>query len=146
MQISANGRKFIEQWEGLFLHTYNDGAGVPTIGYGHTSAAGLPRVSYGMTITRQQADDILAADLHAVENDVNRLVKVSLNTNQFDAIGSFHFNTGGLARSSVLRAINSNDFSAVAADLLLWDHAGGRFMQGLYNRRKAEGVLFNTPV
>jgi lysozyme len=145
MKTSDNGRKFIEQFEGLFLRAYDDGTGVETIGYGHTTAAGLPRVVPGMTITEQQADDILSADLASVENDVNRLVTVPINQNQFDALVSFHFNTGALARSNVLRAINNKQFDAVSGDLNMWCHAGGRVLAGLVRRRKAEGVLFNSP-
>lgn len=145
MRTSVDGRKFIEQWEGLFLHTYNDGVGVPTIGYGHTSAAGPPTVHYGMTITATEADAILAADLGKVEVDVNRLVKASINQNQFDALVSFHFNTGALGRSNVLRAVNNRQFSEVPADLMQWDHGGGHVMLGLVRRRKAEGQLFMKP-
>ena len=50
-KTSPNGRKFIEQFEGIFLHTYDDGTGVMTIGYGHTTPAGPPKVIPGMTIT-----------------------------------------------------------------------------------------------
>lgn len=146
MRTSANGRKFIESWEGLFLHTYNDGVGVATIGYGHTTAAGPPAVHYGMTITEAQADEILAADLASVEADVNRLVKVPLNQNQFDTLVSFHFNTGALARSNVLKSINSNRFNEVPHDLSLWVHGGGHIMLGLVRRRTAEAKLFTTPV
>ena len=142
---SPNGRSFIETFEGLDLRAYDDGTGTMTIGYGHTSAAGLPRVYHGLEITREQADQILTNDLHGVENDVNRLVKPSLNQNQFDALVSFHFNTGALARSNVLRSINANDFGAVPGDLLQWDHASGHVLAGLLRRRKAEGKLFITP-
>ena len=148
MKTSDNGRHFIEQWEGLFLHTYNDGVGVPTIGYGHTTAAGPPEVHYGMTITKEQADQILAADLASVEADVMRLVKVPLNQNQFDALVSFTFNlgVGNLSRSNVLRAVNSRQFHEVPADMLMWNRGGGRVMLGLTRRRTAEGKLFMTPV
>ena len=146
LSTSAGGRAFIETFEGLYLHSYDDGTGVQTIGYGHTTAAGPPAVFHGMTITKEQADEILSTDLHAVENDVNRLVTVVLNQNQFDALVSFHFNTGALARANVLRAVNAGKFSEVPGDLALWCHGGGRVMQGLVRRRKAEGVLFMTPM
>lgn len=146
MQTSANGRRFIEQFEGLFLHTYNDGTGVLTIGYGHTTPAGPPKVLPGMTITKPQADQILSADLASVEADVNRVVTVAINQNQFDALVSFHFNTGALPRSNVLRAVNNKQFDAVPTDLNMWCHAGGRVLLGLMRRRKAEGALFLTPV
>lgn len=146
MITSANGRKFIEGWEGLFLHAYDDGTGTWTIGYGHTTPAGLPRVYPGQVITAQQADAILSSDLASVEADVNQHVKVPINQNQFDALVSFDFNTGGLDRSSVLAAVNSRRFGLVAGDLMKWVHAGGRVLRGLVNRRTAEGRLFNTPV
>jgi len=144
LKTSVAGRKFIEQWEGLFLHTYNDGVGKPTIGFGHTTEAGPPHVHYGMTITAAQADEILAADLASVEADVRRLVKVRLNQNQFDALVSFTFNlgAGNLRRSNVLRAVNGEHFHEVPADMMAWDHGGGRVMLGLVRRRRAEGLLF----
>ena len=36
MNISANGIKLIQQFEGLRLKAYQDAVGVWTIGYGHT--------------------------------------------------------------------------------------------------------------
>ena len=46
--LAPNGRAFIEAWEGLYLKAYDDGTGVWTIGYGHTTPAGLPRVYPGI--------------------------------------------------------------------------------------------------
>lgn len=157
MKTSANGRKFIESFEGLILGAYDDAddkivkigqptRGVITIGYGHTTAAGLPVVRAGMVITPAQADAILSSDLAAVEADVNHHVLVPINQNQFDALVSFDFNTGALDRSNVLRSINSNQFSQVGSDLLQWDHAGGRVLQGLLRRRQAEMNLFHKPM
>lgn len=142
MKTSDKGRHFIELWEGLYLHAYNDGVGVPTIGYGHTSAAGPPHVYYGMKITPAQADAILAADLASVEADVNHHVTRKLTQDQFDTLVSFDFNTGALSRSNVLRAINLGRFDLVGPDLNMWVHGGGHVMQGLVRRRHAEGQLF----
>jgi lysozyme len=146
MKTSANGRKLIEQFEGLSLKAYDDGTGVWTIGYGHTSAAGLPAVRSGMLIAADEADAILSSDLAAVEADVNHHVTAQINQNQFDALVSFDFNTGALDRSNVLRSVNVGQNAQVSADLMMWDHAGGRVMLGLERRRAAEGKLFNTPV
>lgn len=157
MKTSDEGRRFIETFEGLILGAYDDADdrivppgghiyGTLTIGYGHTTAAGLPKVYVGMKITQEEADTILASDLASVEADVAHHVKVDLNQHQFDALVSFDFNTGALGRSNVLRAVNARDFAAVAGDLLMWDHAGGRVLPGLYRRRVAEGKMFNTPV
>ena len=144
-KTSDNGRHFIEQWEGLFLRTYDDGTGTLTIGYGHTSAAGRPVVTSGMTITQDEADMILASDLASVEIEVNRLVKATIVQAQFDALVSFEFNTGGLARSSLLHAINQQATDAtIQHDFMMWVIGGGRVMQGLVRRRAAEFTLCST--
>lgn len=144
MKTSPNGRTFIETWEGPALKAYNDGTGVWTIGYGHTSAAGLPRVYPGMAITQAEADAILASDLASVEADVNHHVTATINQNEFDALVSFDYNTGGLNRSSLLADINSGHIDRIGHDLSLWDIGGGRVMPGLAKRRHAEFVLFTT--
>lgn len=145
MKTSTNGRQFIEDWEGLYLTTYDDGTGTLTIGYGHTTAAGPPTVVPNMRITPSQADAILAADLASVEAEVNRMVTAEINQNQYDALVSFDFNTGGLARSSLLAAVNdSKPPATVQADFGLWVSGGGRVMQGLVRRRAAEYTLYST--
>lgn len=143
MKTSEFGRKFIEHFEGLYLKTYDDGTGTLTIGYGHTTAAGPPKVSRGQTITPEDADRILSSDLTRVESDVNRLVKVPLNQNQFDALVSFHFNTGALGRSTLLQKLNARNYLAVPGELARWNRGGGRVMRGLTIRREEEGKLFN---
>jgi len=142
MRTSSSGRGFIEQFEGLSLKAYDDGTGVITIGYGHTSAAGLPRVYKGQTITKEQADAILASDLGKVEAQINKLVRVPLNQNQYDALVSFHFNTGALGRSTALKRLNQGDYNGCADALLSYNRAGGRVLPGLTRRRQAERALF----
>lgn len=153
MKTSANGRKFIEQFEGLILQAYDDAndhivpaggssQGVITIGYGHTSAAGAPKVYPGQVITRQQADDILASDLSKVEANINRIVKVPLTQNQFDALVSFDFNTGALGRSSILTSLNKGNYEDAANRILLYNKAGGKVLKGLVRRREGEKAMF----
>lgn len=144
MKTSANGRKLIELWEGCRLRAYQDQRGIWTIGYGHTSAGGLPRVRPGMKITQEQADVILAADLASVEADVNHHVTATIDQNQFDALVSFDYNTGGLDRSGLLHVVNTGHLDLVHAALLAWDHTNGRINQGLLRRREAEYLLFTT--
>jgi lysozyme len=145
MRTSAKGRKFIETFEGLFLHAYNDGAGVCTIGYGHTDAAGPPSVHYGMSCAQTDADAWLSADLAKVERNVSTLVKVPLTQNEFDVLVSFDFNTGGLGHSTLLKKLNAGDYAGVPTELLKWDRAGGAVMKGLPRRRAAEGAMWSAP-
>lgn len=155
MQTSANGRKFIEGFEGLFLQAYDDASdhivqsgqvvhGTLTIGYGHTSAAGPPQVYVGQVIDQLTADAILGADLASVEIEVGHLVKVALNQNQFDALVSFQFNTGWLSHPncSLLKALNGGNYQLAANDFMLYDRASGQVLTGLVRRRAAERALF----
>lgn len=155
MQTSANGRKFIESYEGLILQAYDDvndqivpaGGevhGTLTIGYGHTNAAGPPTVNIGDVITKDQADQILSNDLHKVENQVSSLVKVSLTQNQFDALVSFQFNTGALGKSSALVFLNQGNYAEAADRLTLYVYSKGKLMAGLQKRRQAEKQIFLT--
>jgi lysozyme len=143
MKTSDNGRAFIEAFEGLYLHDYDDGTGVITIGYGHTNLAGVPpKVFKGQRITEPQADAILAADLAAVEKDVARFIKVPMTQPQFDTFVSFHFNTGALGKSSIDDKFNAGNVVSAMNTLLQYDHAGGRQMAGLTRRRQAERLVF----
>ena len=146
MKTSANGRKLIELYEGLYLHTYNDGVGVPTIGYGHTTSAGPPAVHYGMVITVEQADQFLAADLHSVENSVNHYVTAPINQNEFDAFVSFDFNTGALDRSGLLQLVNKGvtDPTSITNAFCAWRyaHVHGALVPILLGRRQRESHIY----
>lgn len=159
MKTSNTGRKFIADFEGISLVAYDDKfplghtiksgdkvQGTLTIGYGHTSAAGAPKVFVGQTITKAEADTILAADLASVEADVSRLVKVPLNQNQFDALVSFHYNTGSLGKSSLLTFLNKGDYNEAANRFALYNKGrqNGQLvvMKGLERRRSDEKKMF----
>ncbi|MHC3939910.1 hypothetical protein ACI0FR_01214 [Paenochrobactrum sp. BZR 201-1] len=95
-----------------------------------------------MKINDQEADRILRADLAKFEKRVSDLVKVPLNDNQYAALVSFDFNTGALHKSTLLKKLNTGDYSAVPAELMKWVNAGGKRVQGLVNRRAAEAGLW----
>lgn len=146
MITSTNGRALIEAFEGLYLNAYQDSVGVWTIGYGHTSSAGGPKVTPGMKITEEEADKLLAEDLSRVEYDVRKYIKVDLTQNEFDALVSFHFNTGKLKTGTIDDKINAGDKEGAMQTLLQYDHAGGEQLRGLTRRRKAEKLMFEGDV
>jgi len=115
-----------------------------TIGYGHTATAGEPKPRAGMVITAAEAESILLKDLTQYEAAVESLVKVELNDNQFAALVSFAFNVGigAFKDSTLLKKLNQGDFNAVPTELMKWTKAGGKKLQGLVNRRQAEGYLW----
>lgn len=141
-RINAAGLSHIMQWEGKRLYSYQDVAGIWTIGYGHTSAAGLPKVREGMRISEKEAEDILRQDLSKFEARVESLVKVPVTDNQFAVLVSFDFNTGALHKSTLLKKLNARDYEAIPAELMKWVNAGGKKVKGLVNRRAAEAGLW----
>jgi GH24 family phage-related lysozyme (muramidase) len=149
MKTSANGRALIEACEGCRLTAYQDSVGVWTVGFGHTSAAGLPSVRQGMSLSgKAEADEILARDLEKVERQVAQYVKVGLTQNQFDALVSFTFNLGpgNLSRSTLLRKLNAGDVPGASAEFGKWNRAGGKVLDGLTKRRRAERLMFDGKV
>jgi lysozyme len=146
MITSAEGRVFIEDFEGLVLVASDDGFGNPTVGYGHTTPQGPPPVHIGLSITKEQADAILSKDLHETEYQINTWVVVPLTQNQFDALVSFQFNTGALHTSTLLKRINNRDYTGAADEFLKWNHANGKVVAGLTRRREAERKMFLSSV
>lgn len=144
MKVSKAGLNLIKEFEGVKLTAYKCPAGIWTIGIGHTAAAGPPKVEPGMTITLQEAYDILNRDLDQYEAAVNKFVKVPLSQNQFDALVSFVYNVGvgAFQKSTLLKKLNAGQYSAVPGELMKWTKAGGRELPGLVRRRRAEASLW----
>jgi lysozyme len=140
LTYSKDGLALTEQFEGCRLAAYQDQVGVWTIGYGHTGSG----VASGLTITQDQAVDLLASDVAASAAYVNAAVTVELQQSEFDALVDFVFNLGrgAFAGSTLLKNLNAGQFDAAAAQFDLWDHAGGQVVAGLLRRRQAEQAMF----
>ena len=143
-QISPHGLAKLKQWEGLKTKAYKDAGGVWTIGYGHTAVAGEPKPRAGMVITAAEAESILLKDLTQYEAAIENNVKVKLTDNQFAALVSFVYNIplASFKKSTLLKKLNQGNYDAVPTELMKWTKAGGKKIQGLVNRRRAEGYLW----
>jgi len=139
METSNEGISLIQKFEGCELEAYQCSAGVWTIGYGHTKD-----VVEGMTITKEQAEQMLVDELHEYENYINEYVTVALSQNQFDALVSWVYNLGpaNLKASTMLKVLNSGKYEDVPAQMKRWNKAGGKVLEGLIRRREAEACLF----
>jgi lysozyme len=139
-RVGPQGKALIKSFEGCKLQAYQDSVGVWTIGYGHTG----PDVTPGKVISQGEADLFLDWDLQWVNKCIRESVKVPLNQNQWDALGSFIFNLGGtkFRKSTLLLKLNLKDYGGAADEFLKWDKAGGNVLPGLTRRRKAERELF----
>ena len=140
MNISKNGIDFIKKEEGLVLNAYLCPANVWTIGYGHTNG-----VKKGDKITEEQAEDFLINDLLYSERIVNKMVKVKLNQNQYDALVSFVFNvgSGNFINSTLLKKLNAGvNSDEICVELRRWIFSKGRKLPVLVARRQRECELY----
>ena len=133
------GIALIKKFEGCELEAYQCSAGVWTIGYGHTKD-----IVQGMTISKEQAEEMLVDELHEYENYINKYVTVALSQNQFDALVSWVYNLGpaNLKASTLLKVLNQGKYEDVPAQIKRWNKAGGKVLEGLIRRREAEACLF----
>ena len=131
----------MKEFEGCKLAAYRDVRGIPTIGYGHTMG-----VEIGQVIDQQQADAFLALDLNQAAVGVAACLSAAVNQNQFDALVSFQYNTGGLRGSTLQRLLNQQNYAGAADQFLVWNKASinGQLVvvPGLTRRRAAERALF----
>ena len=140
MRTSQQGIDLVKRFEGFSPVAYLCPAGVWTIGYGHTAD-----VHEGDSIDGDTAEDFLREDLTSAEGAVEKYVKVPLKQWQFDALVSFTFNlgAGNLYSSTLLKKVNRNpDDTSIRQEFEKWVYAGGRVLQGLVDRRKAEADMY----
>lgn len=139
MQTSDEGKKLIKKFEGCKMRAYLDAVDVPTIAYGRTK-----NVKLGDTCTQDQAEEWLEEELVEYEGYVNEAVKVPLTQNQLDALVSWTYNLGpsNLNKSTLLKVLNNSDYDGVPEQIMRWNKAGGKVLDGLVRRRKAEAEMF----
>ncbi|WP_457662527.1 lysozyme [Sinorhizobium medicae] len=128
--------------EAIVLASYNDGTGTMTIGAGHTAAAGPPVPRSGMTISLTEAINIYRNDLAKTENQVQSAVRAVLSQHQFDALVSWHFNTGAISSATLTRKLNTGDVAGAAAEFARWNKSKGKVLEGLIARRDRETAMF----
>jgi len=143
MKTSQKGINLIVSFEGFSAKPYLDSAGIPTIGYGNTYYPGGKKVTMKDTaITKEKGAELFAAILPTYEKIVNSKVKIALNQNQFDALVSHTYNTGG--SETLFSLINRRATDSEIKDWFTKRYitAGGKTLKGLIRRRKTEAVLF----
>jgi GH24 family phage-related lysozyme (muramidase) len=112
-----------------------------TIGWGATGRG----IREGTIWTREQCDARLEADLARFSREVARaLAQAPTAQHQFDALVSFHYNTGAIARATLTRLHKAGQFDQAAEEFGKWVHAGGRRLAGLVRRRAAEAALYRN--
>ena len=143
MKISEEGKDLIKLFEGVRLKAYKCSAGVPTIGFGNTYYPNGDKVKMGDTITLEQARDLFDDLIVRYERIVNSKLKVDVKQNEFDALVSHTYNTGG--STTLFKLVNMEANKEKIKDWFLTKYitANGKVLQGLKNRRLKEWELFN---
>ncbi|RXZ64063.1 lysozyme [Pelagerythrobacter rhizovicinus] len=147
--VGPPGVALIKRFEGCqrlradgLVEAYPDPAtgGAPwTIGWGATG----PEIGPGTVWTQAQCDARLERDLERHAAEVAEAVGDAPTTqDQFDALVSFHYNTGAIARATLTRKHVAGDHAGAAREFARWNRAGGRVLRGLTRRRAAEAELY----
>lgn len=138
-----NAIDLIKKYEGFRPQSYQDSVGVWTIGYGTTRINGQP-VKAGMTITEDQALQLVQQEVNKLWSQIESILKVNLNDNQMNALIDFAYNLGfgSLKNSTLMRLVNESKFEEAANQFPRWVYAGGKVLPGLVKRREAERQLF----
>jgi len=124
-----------------------DGTQLYSIGLGHQIQ---PNELYLMTalLNDEQVLEIFKKDIAEIRADLNKVIKVPINKNQQLALLSLRYNIGGDAfnKSSLLRELNTRNYTGAALRFAEWRLSEGKINQGLVNRRERERQLFSKPV
>ena len=98
----------------------------------------------GDSWSEDHADHMLEVEMEEYEKYINDLVTVELNQNQFDAMVSWVYNlgVGNLQSSTLLKVLNAGDYAGVPEQIMRWNKASGKVLEGLTRRRQAEADLF----
>jgi len=158
-KVNEKGIELLHDFEKLRFRAYDDAQpnvvltektvikGHLTIGWGQTGKW----IKWDSQIDRVKADELFLESLEYAESIVKKLIKVPLNDNQYSALVSFAYNSGGgyFSKSTgkwtpyeLWRYINEGRTDIGAKWLKTAITSKGVKMNGLVARRKAEYDLF----
>lgn len=149
--VSAQGIALIKRFEGCarlrkdgLIEAYPDPGtgGAPwTIGWGATG----PDIDEHTVWSQDQCDVRLEHDVERHAADVRRAIGDTPTTQgQFDALVSFHYNTGAIGRATLTEKHKAGDYAGAAEEFQRWNRAGGRVLKGLVRRRGEEAKLYRS--
>ena len=143
MRISEEGKDLIKSFEGCRLNAYKCSAGVPTIGYGNTYYPNGDKVQMDDVITLQQAIELFDDLIVRYERIVNSKLKVEVKQNEFDALVSHTYNTGG--STTLFKLVNAKADKDKIKNWFTTKYitANGKRLKGLVIRRQKEWLLYN---
>ena len=154
LTISQNGIDFIKEREGFNAKCYYDGA-QSSIGYG-TKCGTKAHASGLHSITRADAETAMRNEINSsyIPNVRRQTSGLQMNQNQFDALVSFTYNTGGgtsmIKNSPLVKYLRGEMSQAEATsafqNYVVTNSATGKVDSGLQKRRRLEAELFFSGV
>lgn len=154
LELSDKGLAFIKDWEKFGEKPYDDSEGYCTIGFGSLiakkkcsvlAAEKHPRYEkYKDGITKDAAERLLAANVAGTVEVIKESVSVPLYQQEFDALVSLAFNTGGISKfPKLMSKLNTKDYSGACDEFADITNHG---TSGLVKRRNAEIKMFRNNV
>ena len=146
---SAALMAFLGTWEGREYTVYADklAAGLPTVCKGITKHITDTPIIVGQRWSAEKCSAEEAAAIAKVQGQLAKCFTVPPPQDVFDAFSSHAWNVGApsTCKSSAMQAANAGDWMLACQRLSrsdtgrpVWVFAGGKFVQGLDNRRRAE--------
>lgn len=148
--LGSAGSRLIRKWEGCArqradgrFEAYPDpgsASGEPwTIGWGSTG----PDIHAGTVWTQAQCDARFNRDVVRYVREVDAEIGDAPTTpEQFDALVSFHYNTGAIATATLTRLHKAGQFAGAQAEFARWIYNDHQPMNGLKARRAEEAALY----
>ena len=148
--IGPAGAALIHRWEACgrrrangLIESYPDPGsadGRPwTIGWGSTG----PEIGPDTVWTQDQCDIRFERDLGRYAAEVAEAIGAApTSPDQFDALVSFHYNTGAIRRATLTRKHCAGDHAGAEAEFAKWVQNDGRVLRGLVRRRAEEAALY----
>ena len=133
--VDYEGQELIKGFEG-FLPTAKWDYGQWSVGYAWATEP-------GETVSVEQAESEFLGRLEPYAQAVRDRLGVPVTQSVFNALVSAAWNLGvwGGVLDPVFHSVNNRDNQGAANKLQEYVHAGGEVLEGLVNRRKAEGEL-----
>lgn len=150
--LGPAGKALVKKWEGCAkkrkdgtFEAYPDPGSVDgkpwTIGWGSTGAD----IKKGVVWTQAQCDVRFEVEIQKYVKEVAAFIGTAATTqSQFDALVSFHYNTGKIAASTLGKLHKQGKFAAAKAEFGKWIFNDGKPMNGLKNRRADEAALYGA--
>lgn len=138
MDISEKGLVELIGHEGIIQTRYRNGSGDWAIGIAHTGVSGQPDpAAYESEMPLDQVVAVFRRDLREYIDAVNEALRGAVAAHEFDALVSFHFNTGAIGRAGLVASLNAGHRARAARELLDW-----RRPPEVIRRRTREQRLF----